>query len=738
MAISNSQLATRVETLIQSWTRRERQYANWLGGTADGGPNGDGRYELTDGLGATRLVSCPAALAHGVSGPAALAEAAMAAAEIARDASVSEATRSAAQAVLAEAARVAAVTARDRAERAQEEAQNAEANAKVHRDYAELAREGTAADLLGTTALHSDTQYQAAWAENWAIEAKAAADRAGNYDPLQYATKADGLTQIVGLQDALGARAVLAVTNQFAAGQRIQTGSNISGTDYGFTPAELALASFVPRLAFEDRTTNARNMLMAWQGSGVGGDLMWRVDYDADGTYSHEMMRLTKEGPGSPRLTVGGSPVLTAATLAASDAVTTSQTNLGRTGAGPLVKLENAALASAPTGYSAMTLPESTATPLGTYGYIFKHGRRDVADGWAGTWITHPSNVGDKPRAFVGGSVSANEAPAWAELWTDSNLAIPIGWLGVIPATGSDLNTYMVPGYAHQNTNAGAAAGANYPTTNAGLLEVRKSGTSDFVYQTYTSYAAAGGTGRRTIYHRERYGGVWSAWRQLWDSESFDPSWKLDSSTDRWLASMEGKERFYFGANGRTFIRGHNGIELRNSRDAIIGRFEENGEFISPGKIHAEGGLEIRNVSPTVFLRDTNHRGAMIHVNENKFYVLRGAGIDNPNWSTTGSGWPMVIYLDTNDVEFNGEVWARGDKWLRVEGNTGLYFQSWGGGWHMTDGTWIRAFNNKGIATGGEIMAGSFSWTDGAKLPRITSGTAAPSGGSDGDLYVQF
>lgn len=38
--------------------------------------------------------------------------------------------------------------------------------------------------------------------------------------------------------------------------------------------------------------------------------------------------------------------------------------------------------------------------------------------------------------------------------------------------------------------------------------------------------------------------------------------------------------------------------------------------------------------------------------------------------------------------------------WLRTVGQTGWYSESYGGGWYMTDSTWIRAYNNKQIYTG--------------------------------------
>jgi len=203
---SNAQIASQVSTLITSWQNREDQYRAWLGGVANGGPNGDGRYPLTDVMGTVHLTPCPAALSDTVGGPAAAAGAALAASIAARDVAATEAASSEAQRVLAEAARSAALTARDQALLARDGAQNAEANALVHRGAAELARIGTAEDLLGTALNLEDSQYALAWTYNYMIDAQAAAEAAGNYNPALYATRADGLTQIDGLQDALNAR----------------------------------------------------------------------------------------------------------------------------------------------------------------------------------------------------------------------------------------------------------------------------------------------------------------------------------------------------------------------------------------------------------------------------------------------------------------------------------------------------------------------------------------------------
>jgi len=43
-----------------------------------------------------------------------------------------------------------------------------------------------------------------------------------------------------------------------------------------------------------------------------------------------------------------------------------------------------------------------------------------------------------------------------------------------------------------------------------------------------------------------------------------------------------------------------------------------------------------------------------------------------------------------------------------VDGNQGIYFESWGGGWFMQDSTYIRAYQNKTIYTLGNVLAGGF------------------------------
>ena len=79
-----------------------------------------------------------------------------------------------------------------------------------------------------------------------------------------------------------------------------------------------------------------------------------------------------------------------------------------------------------------------------------------------------------------------------------------------IPAS-VDLNTYRSTGFFTQNANSSAASGTNYPTANAGILQVINDdyGNGLFTTQLYSQYNST------NYYHRTFYNGTWTAWRNL-------------------------------------------------------------------------------------------------------------------------------------------------------------------------------------------------------------------------------
>lgn len=82
--------------------------------------------------------------------------------------------------------------------------------------------------------------------------------------------------------------------------------------------------------------------------------------------------------------------------------------------------------------------------------------------------------------------------------------------------------------------------------------------------------------------------------------------------------------------------------------------------------------------------------------------------------------------------------------WVRTVGTTGWYSESYGGGWHMTDSTWLRAYNNKqiytastspdafhtlgGVNASGRIYAGSYIETHGGLVCEGVGNSGGASG----------
>ena len=66
--------------------------------------------------------------------------------------------------------------------------------------------------------------------------------------------------------------------------------------------------------------------------------------------------------------------------------------------------------------------------------------------------------------------------------------------------------------------------------------------------------------------------------------------------------------------------------------------------------------------------------------------------------STTFNGGTVA-----NNTTFNGEVYTK--KWVRCDGNLGIYFTAYGGGFRMEDTQWIKTYSGKGIMASGGGMA---------------------------------
>lgn len=126
---------------------------------------------------------------------------------------------------------------------------------------------------------------------------------------------------------------------------------------------------------------------------------------------------------------------------------------------------------------------------------------------------------------------------------------------------------------------------------------------------------------------------------------------------------------------------------------------------------------------PWYKLYGSNNGGLITCASAN--YVIKSDGTNGTcsqifdNGTNVGVGNASPGYK----LHVSGDVYANGG-WFRVSGNNGLYWESWGPGWYVQDGTWLRTYNNASIwANTGTIGTnGSFSGGYG--------GTSGPSGGA--------
>ncbi len=82
------------------------------------------------------------------------------------------------------------------------------------------------------------------------------------------------------------------------------------------------------------------------------------------------------------------------------------------------------------------------------------------------------------------------------------------------------------------------------------------------------------------------------------------------------------------------------------------------------------------------------------------FYFGAGYGQVLYDRDNTGYYWDMNNGSNIN-VATGNEWYANG--WFRLNGAGGLYWQNYGGGWNMSDATWLRTYGNKPILASGGV-----------------------------------
>lgn len=131
--------------------------------------------------------------------------------------------------------------------------------------------------------------------------------------------------------------------------------------------------------------------------------------------------------------------------------------------------------------------------------------------------------------------------------------------------------------------------------------------------------------------------------------------------------------------------------------DSYVGDHDIAGTFCVKGA-NGETGIALFKPGSDSDYAHISYDGGYINFNKKIAADLAGNADTATNVAWSGvTGKPNLALKDGDTIYTND--------WFRSRGATGWYNESYGGGWYMTDSTWIRAFNNKSVYTPAKMQA---------------------------------
>ena len=209
-----------------------------------------------------------------------------------------------------------------------------------------------------------------------------------------------------------------------------------------------------------------------------------------------------------------------------------------------------------------------------------------------------------------------------------------------------------------------------------------------------TNYTSVLGFGRGTSGTVEICG-EWTAGRGLWyralrDTENNWFDWKKVVAHGD--TSVRLGEDSYFSANPSNTTRCLTVEKTGTNTNypALLVKSRTDNSWGTTMEVRTEGGSG--GDRPTIlFTSDKTDRRYTIGMglsNNDSFTV-------NYNHGVYDGGWGTNLFKLTPD---RGMDLTQG--WYRIHGNGGIHWENYGGGWNMTDSTWMRSYGGKNVYTG--------------------------------------
>ena len=141
------------------------------------------------------------------------------------------------------------------------------------------------------------------------------------------------------------------------------------------------------------------------------------------------------------------------------------------------------------------------------------------------------------------------------------------------------------------------------------------------------------------------------------------------------------------------------------------GAFTASGVTTINNDLYVGGGHWIRKYGNTgIYWQD--HGGGWYMENPTWIMALGDKGISTGGQVRSGSllvngNASLASMTVSGNTTVNGEFYSGSNAWIRKQGNNGIHWETWGGGWYMDEPDWVKSYNNKGILTNGQVRSGS-------------------------------
>jgi hypothetical protein len=114
------------------------------------------------------------------------------------------------------------------------------------------------------------------------------------------------------------------------------------------------------------------------------------------------------------------------------------------------------------------------------------------------------------------------------------------------------------------------------------------------------------------------------------------------------------------------------------------------------GRIDINNSLIMTGTSPTIYLKDTDNRSGMIHMNSSVMYFLNGAGNGSETWTQqNGQDWALQLNMNNNRATFGGVVTTPAISTSTIYDFSGTYLKMvFGSGYTEFYGTSATSTNN--------------------------------------------